>query len=372
MIRIIPVTDKKSKKAFIELPFKIYKDNPYWIPPIKADEYKIFDLKTNPTLKFCDAKHWIAERNGKVVGRISAIVNHAYIKKIGKPYGRFSRFECIHDQEVAVALFETAENWLRERGMKYVHGPLGFTNLDLQGLLVEGFEELPSIASVYHLPYYKELVEALGYEKEMDWVEFRLDVTQEIPAKVVRLVTLIKERYGLEVKHFTSAGQMKKYAPYVFSVLNKAFDELPYVVPFDEETATFYIDKYFSILNPHFVKVIVDKSDRLHGFIVGLPSLSKAMQKARGRLFPFGIFHIMHALKHPEVVDLLLTGVEPELQGQGVPALLMYELHKVLHEYGVKYVETTGIFENNYKAIQTWKNYPHVQHKRRRCYVKGL
>lgn len=372
MIEILPVLQKKEKKEYVNLPFSIYRSNPYWIPPIKTDEYKIFDRSTNPALKFCEAAHWIAVKDGKTVGRISAIINRAYNEKMGQPYGRFSRFECINDKEVAHALLLTAENWLRDRGMKYVHGPLGFTNLDLQGLLIEGYDQLPSIASVYHLPYYKDLIEAAGYQKEIDWVEFRLDVDPIIPEKVTRLVELVKERFGLRVIHFNSHKEMKLYAAKVFSLLNKAFDELPYVVPFDEETAHFYIKKYFSILNPRFVKVIVDKNDDIRGFIIGLPSLSEAMQKARGRLLPFGIFHIMRALKHPQVIDLLLTAVEPELQRQGVPSLLMYELHKVAIEYGVKYVETTGIFETNQKAIQTWKNYSHIQHKRRRCYVKNL
>ncbi|MCX7697722.1 MAG: GNAT family N-acetyltransferase [Bacteroidales bacterium] len=372
MIEVLPVRTQQEKRKYVTLPFQIYKGNPYWIPPIKADEFKIFEPTTNPALKFCDAAHWIAVKDGKTVGRITAIINHAYNQKTGQPYGRFSRFECINDREISLSLFQTAENWLRERGMKYVHGPLGFTNLDLQGLLIEGFDQLPSIASVYHLPYYSDLIEAAGYKKEIDWVEFRLDVDPVIPEKVTRLVELVKERFGLRVVHFNSRKEMKQYAARIFPILNKAFDELPYVVPFDEETARFYTNKYFSILNPKFVKVIVDKNDDIRGFIIGLPSLSEAMQKARGRLLPFGIFHIMRALKHPKVIDLLLTAVEPELQRQGVPSLLMYELHKVAIKYGVKYVETTGIFETNQKAIQTWKNYSHIQHKRRRCYVKSL
>lgn len=369
------ITEVKSKeqiKKFVMLPFHIYKGNEYWIPPIIKDEYKIFNKKTNPALKYCDARYWIAEENGRCVGRISAIINHNYNKKIGEKMGRFSRLEFENNPSIAKNLLETAEKWLRSKGMSKIHGPLGFTNLDLQGLLVEGFDRLPSIASVYHLPYYKEVIEDLGYEKENDWVEFRLELDAEIPEKALRLVNTIKQRYKLTVKSFKSTKELIPYGKKVFDLLNKAFDELPYVSEFDEETKNYYIDKYFKILNPEFVKLVLNEKEETVGFIVGIPSLSKAMQKCNGRLFPLGFRHIIKALKNPTEMDLLLTGVEPHLQGQGIPAVLIYELQQVLIKYKVRFVETTGIFETNHKAIQTWKNYKNEQHKRRRCYVKEL
>lgn len=286
--------------------------------------------------------------------------------------GRFSRLEFENNPSIGKTLLETAEKWLRDKGMKKIHGPLGFTNLDLQGLLIEGFDRLPSIASVYHLPYYGEVVESFGYTKENDWVEFRLELDEEIPDKVVRLVDMIKKRYKLSVNSFKSTKELTPYGQEVFSLLNKAFDELPYVSEFDDNTKKYYSDKYFKILNPEFVKVIQNEEKETVGFIVGLPSLSKAMQKCNGKLFPFGFRHISKALKNPEEMDLLLTGVDPHLQGQGIPAVLIYELQMVLKKHKVRFVETTGIFESNHKAIQTWKNYKHEQHKRRRCYVKSL
>jgi len=366
------VQTKRDQKEFIMLPFELYKGNSFWIPPLIGDEYKIFNAKTNPAMNFCDSCFWIAEENGKTVGRIAAIINHRYNEKIGAKMGRFSRLECINDQDVAAALLRTAEDWLREKGMTMVHGPLGFTNLDLQGLLIEGFDHLPSIASVYHHAYYLPLIEKCGYSKENDWLEFRLKLEDHIPEKVTRMVEMIKTRYHLRVISFSKRKEMFPYAHKLFTLLNVAFDELPYVSAFDEETKAFYIKKYFSFLNPEFVKVILDDQNELRGFIVGLPSLSRAMQKCNGRLFPFRFRHILHALKHPTEMDLLLTGVDPNLQGQGVAALLIYELQQVLCKYHVPYVETTGIFESNNKAIQTWKNYEHIQHKRRRCFVKYL
>lgn len=371
-MKIKEVTSKSDKKKFVMLPFKLYKNNSYWIPPTIKDEYKIFDIETNPALSYCDAKYWIAKEDGKCIGRISAIINHNYNKKIGEKMGRFARLEFENIPELGSTLLEVAEKWLKEQGMEKVHGPLGFTNLDNQGLLIEGFDRLPSIASVYHLPYYSDVIENCGYEKENDWVEFRLELDDKIPDKAIRLVDMIKRRYKLKVLSFNSTKELLPYGKEIFTLLNKAFDELPYVSEFDDKTKDFYIDKYFKILNPEFIKVVKNDNDETVGFIVGLPSLSKAMQKANGKLFPFGFTHVLKALKHPEEMDLLLTGVKPELQGQGIPAVLIYELQNVLIKYNIKFVETTGIFATNQKAIQTWKNYKHEQHKRRRCYVKNL
>ncbi|MBL7813351.1 MAG: GNAT family N-acetyltransferase [Bacteroidetes bacterium] len=356
-------------KAFARLPWQIYKGNRYWVPPMFKDEVKALQAATNPAFGFCEAKFWLAEKNGRTAGRIGAIINHEDIKKTGQKMARFTRTEFIDDPEVVDALFATAEAYAREKGMEGIHGPLGFTNLDHQAMLVEGFDHLPSVASEYHLPYYGGHLDRLGYEKEIDWVEFRLTI-QEIPEKALRLNEAIKQRYGLKVISFTSREQMKPYPPKIFRLLNEAFAELFSMVALNEEMMKFYTEKYFGFLNPEFVKVIETAEGEVVGFIVGLPSLSEAMQKANGSLLPFGWWHLMKAMKNPTVVDLMLTGVHPQYQGQGVPALLITELQQVMIAKGVKYAETTGILESNQKAIQVWKNYEHIQHKRKRCYLK--
>ncbi len=356
-------------KAFAKLPYRIYKSNAYWIPPILNDEIKTLSPDTNPAFTQCDAAFWLAERNGKIIGRIAAIINHEYNKKTGASLGRFSRFECDDDAEAATQLFQTAEQWLTAKGMLGVHGPLGFNNLDGQGLLIEGFDQLPSIASTYHHPYYQKLIEQNGYEKENDWVEFRLTIG-EIPEKALKLNESIKQRYKLKVITFKNVKELQPHTKKVFQLLNEAFDELPYVSKFSDELITFYSDKYFKFLNPRFVKLIENEQGELVAFIVSVPSLSKALQKANGSLLPFGWWHIMQAFKHNDTADLFLTGIDPKMQGQGVPAVLITELQKTMLENGIKYVETTGIFETNQKAITTWKNYEHIQHKRRRCYRK--
>ncbi len=368
MIEIKEVITNKDKKDFVNFQFDLYKGSEYWIPPMKKDEIKQLSPETNPAFESSEAKFWTAWKDGKCAGRIGAIINEAYNKKTDKKYGRFTRYEVINDIEVSNKLFETAESWIKEKGMIGIHGPLGFNNLDNQGLLIEGFDYLPSIASVFHHPYMQNLIEQNGFKKENDWVEFRLKV-DEIPDKALRLVEIIKKRNNLEVIHFTEKSEMKLYLKDVFHLLNRAFDELPYVTPFSDKLIESATKKYMDVLQPKYI-VVIKKEGKMVAFIVGLPSLSKAMQKAKGKLFPFGFVHIMKAFKKPEVMDLLLTGVDPHYQKLGLPAILISELQQSMIDNGVKYVETTGMFETNLKGATTWKNYEHIQHKRRRCFVK--
>ncbi len=368
-ITIREATTASDFKTFAKLPFSLYKGNQFWVPPMIDEEVKSLSPATNPAFDFCTAKFWLAFKDGKCVGRIGCIINQPDIEKTGKKMARFSRTEFIDDHEVVKKLFATAENWARENGMEGIHGPLGFTNLDHQAMLVEGFDHLPSIASEYHFPYYHSHVEQLGYEKEVDWVEFRLTIN-EVPEKAMRLNAVIQQRFNLKVIHFKNKTEMKPYGKKIFYLLNTAFADLFSMVTLSEKMIDYYINRYFNFLNPEFIKVIENKECEVVGFIVGLPSLSEAMQKANGRLLPFGWYHIMNALKKPTVVDLMLTAVHPQYQGQGVPALLITELQQVMIAKGVKYSETTGIIETNTKAIQVWKNYEHIQHKRKRCFVK--
>jgi ribosomal protein S18 acetylase RimI-like enzyme len=370
MISIHAVSSASDYKQFVNFPFELYQGNKFWVPPLKKDELKQLKAETNPAFEFCDAKFWTAWDNKKCVGRIGAIINKTYNEKIGRKMGRFTRVEFVDDKNVSKLLLKTAEDWLIEKGVEAIHGPLGFTNFDNQGLLIEGFDYLPSVASVMHMPYYKEHIEALGYDKENDWVEFRLKI-EEVPEKATRLAEIIKQRNNLEVVHPKTTKDLSLILKDVFVLMEKSFDELPYVAKFPKHVVEFYAEKYFKILKPQYVKVI-KKENEIVGFIVGLPSLSKAMQKANGKLFPFGFYHILHAMNHPEEMDLLLTGVDPHYQKMGLPAILINELQNAMIDNGVKYVETTGMFESNLKGATHWKNYDHIQHKRRRCFVKGV
>lgn len=371
-VTIRQVVSKGDIKKFVQFPFDLYKDNAYWVPPIKNDEIKSITPEENPAFKYNKAAFWLAEKDNKVVGRIGAIISPASNEKNNEMLCRFTRIEFIDDTEVSEALINTVIAFAKENGMQGIHGPLGFTNLDHQGMLIEGFEKLPSIASEYHMPYYQKHIEALGFEKEMDWVEFRIKIFKEIPEKAVKLNELIKKRYDLTVIHFESTKELKPYGYKAFHLLNNAFADLFSFVKMPDDLLEFYINKYIEVLNPKFVKVIEDKDKQVIGFIISLPSLSEAMQKAKGSLMPFGWTYIMKALKHPKVVDLMLTAIHPDWQAQGVSAILITELQKVMIAHGVEYVETTGMIETNDKAINHWKNYDHEQHKRKRCYIKTI
>ncbi len=370
-VLIKEVNNKSDRKKFVNFQYQLYKGNKNFVPPLKGGELHYLDPKYNAAYKFCDAKFFIAERNGKVVGRIGAVVNHVYNKKSGKKYVRITKPEFIDDTEVFDALIAKVEEFGKAKGMELIHGPLGFTNLDTQGLLVEGFEELQSVASVYHLPYYKKHFERLNFQKENDWVEFRLKLTETPLKKANRGAALVKRRYGVETKNFSSTKEMKEFAPKVFEIINEAFSVLPYVIPFDEETEKYYVEKYFDIINPKYVKAVT-KDGEIIGFVIAVPSMSKAMQKANGHLFPFGIFPLMKARKKNDTADLFLTGVTKKFQSSGIAVVLFAEMQNALFADGIKEFETTGVFETNQEVIANWKNYEHKQHKRRRCYVKNL
>ncbi len=367
-IEVVPVSKSSDIRKFIDFPFSLYRSNRFWVPPLKKAETDILQPHKNPAWEHCDAQFWIALKNGKTAGRIGAIINRLHNEKTGEQLCRFTRMEFIDDPDVSAALMETAVHWAKKRGMNGVHGPLGFTNLDSQGMLIEGFDHLPSIASVYHMPYYQKHLDALGFEKEIDWLEFRLFVPREITDKVKKINELTKARYGFTVKTFTRIADVLPYGRRMFAVLNRAFEDLFSVVPFEENLMDFYIKKYISLLNPNFIKLVFDKDNQLAGFIIGVPSLSQAMQKANGSLLPFGWYHISQALKKPKEADLFLTAVDPQYQGGGLTAMLILELQQTFIKYGISDVETTGMIETNQKAIQNWKNFDHIQHKRKRCY----
>jgi hypothetical protein len=371
-IIIKEITNEKGLKDFVKFQYKLYKGDKYWVPALQSDELMVLSAKTNPVFKFCDVKFLLAYNNDVIVGRIAAIIHNDYNHKTGKKMGRFSRLEFINDLEVVSKLLKTAEEWLKEKSMDEIQGPLGFSNLDTQGMLVEGFDRLPSIGSVYHKEYYKDLLPECGYKKEIDWLEFRLTVDDKVVNRVERGSKLIQKRYGIEVIQFKTRNELKPYATTIFEILNDAFDELPYVSRFSDELIQFYATKYMKFLNPEFVKIVKMKGEII-GFVIGMPSLSEAMQKAGGKLFPFGFYHIKKAIDgNSDTMDQMLTGVKKEHMSTGAGVILMAEIHNQMIRSNMKYIETTGIFETNSNAISNWKSYDHIQHKRKRCWIKKL
>jgi hypothetical protein len=370
-INVTPVQSKSDYREFVKLPFEIYHGNKNWVPPILKDELKSLNPRENPAMEYCESCFWLAKKAGKTVGRIGAIINTKYNSKVGESLGRFSRLEYFEDENVFKALMDTAKGWLKEKGMIKLHGPLGFSNLDAQGLLIEGYGHLASVGSVYHLEYYKKHIENYGFKKENDWLEFRLTLGDRALEKGIRGSEIVKKRYGFESVSFRKNKDILPYVKDIFDILNKAYSKLPYVNSFDEKTVKIYTDKYFKLINPKFVK-IVKKEDKLVGFLVAVPNLSEAMIKANGKLFPFGFLHLVRAMKRPSVLDLLLAGVLPELDHAGIPVLMFADIHEIMRKEGIKYIETTGVFETNHNVINNYNNYNSIQHKRRRCFVMEI
>ena len=372
-VQIKEVITRSDLKKFIEFPFSIYKENRNWIPPLLMDEYHTLRKEKNPAFEYCQAKYWLAYKDGRLAGRIAGIVNRRYIEKWGNKYARFGWVDFIDDAEVVKALFDTAEGWAKEQGMIGVHGPLGFTDMDHEGMLVDGFDELGTLAAIYNHPYYPRQLEKLGYVKDVDWVEFEVKVPKEIPEKADRISKIVMQKAGVKVLEAKKAKDLLPYAHEMFEVLNQAFAPIYAFVPLTEKQISMYIKQYFSFIMPDYTKILLDSNGKVAGFVIGMPSLSKALQKAKGRLFPFGFIHLLQAVsKKNKQIDLYLGAIRPDLQGKGADALLMTEMSRSAIKNGVISAETNIELEENVKVQSHWKYFESRQHKRRRCYIKQL
>lgn len=371
-VELKKVVTKSDLKMFIKFPYKHYSGNKYWVPPLLMDEYKNLDTAKNPALEFCEAQYWLAYKNNELVGRIAGIINNRYNEKVGKKIMRFGYIEFIDDEEVSKKLFDAVENWAKEIGCESIHGPLGFTDMDPEGMLIEGFEEIPTIATIYNYPYYSVHAEKYGYKKDIDWLEYELVPPKDIPEKVERIAKAVFERYHLKMLEVKKAKDLLPYAHEIFHVLNKAYENIYGFVPLSEKQIDLYVKQYFGFIKPGFVPVVLNEKGEVVAFGITMPSLSKAFQKAKGKLFPFGLIHILKALKKNDRVDLYLTGVRPDYQDKGVNALMMYEINKIYIANNISYAESNPELESNSKVQAQWRHYEGRQHKRRRCYIKHL
>lgn len=371
-VKIKEVTDKRQLKAFIDLPYRLYRGNPYFVPALRFDEEATLRKDKNPAFDYCDARYWLAYKDNRVVGRIAAIINHAYIQKWNNPYIRFGWIDFEEDEEILKGLLTQVENWARERSMSAVHGPLGFTDLDHEGMLVEGFDQLGTLATIYNYAYYPTLLEKFGYSKDIDWLEFRIRVPNPVSEKLDKIASIVKRRLGLSTVVVKSAKQILPYAHEIFDLINDAYSDLYGVVPLNEKQIRYYTKQYFSFIKPDFVSLIVDTDGKLAAFAVTMPSLSVALQKAKGSLFPFGFIHILNAMRKNSLGDLYLVAVRRDLQGKGANALLMHEINKSYIRNGIEYAESNPELESNAQVQSLWKDLEAVQHKRRRCYIKHL
>jgi len=371
-VQLRRIETDRDLKRFVDFPYGLLGEHPSWIPPLRFDELHTLRPGGNPALTFCDTAYWLAEREGRTVGRIAGIVNRRYVEASGSREARFGWVDFVDDPEVSAALFEAAEAWAREQGMAAIHGPLGFTDLDREGMLVEGFDELGTMATIYNPPYYPHHLERLGYEKQVDWIEFHITVPGEVVPRLRRLRRRVEEQNGLRVVRFQSRKEFRPYGRPIMDLLNEAYAGLHGFVPLTEEQIEDVIRRYFGLLRPEFLYIVLDAEDKLAAFGLTMPSLARALKKAKGRLMPFGWYHLLRALRKETTLDLLLVGVRPDLQGRGVNALLIDECLEVCLANGITYAETNPELETNARVQAQWKFFDARQHKRRRCYVKQL
>lgn len=372
MIEIKEVSTRKELKEFITFPFKLYSQSPIWVPPLIFDEINTLRKEKNPAFEYCDAKYWLAIRDGKVVGRIAGIINHKYIEKWGKKCARFGWIDFIDDTEVSAALLGAVESWAKACGLDGVHGPLGFCDLDKEGMLIEGFDEPGMIITIYNYPYYKDHMERLGYQKDVDWIEYEIKVPDGIPDRIIKINNQVLDRLKMKIVKFNKSKEILDYAEDIFDLLNEAYKELYGVIELTDAQIKSYTKQYFGFINPDYVRIILDENSRLAAFGIAIPSLAKAYIKARGRLLPFGFYHILRALKKNDRLDLLLVAVRPELQGKGLNAILLNEINISAIANGIKFAETGPELEENKNVQSLWKYYETRQHKKRRCYFKHL
>jgi GNAT superfamily N-acetyltransferase len=372
-IEIRRVTTSRDLKVFKRIPFALYKDCPYWVPPISFDEDNTLRKDKNAAFEFCEAEYWIAYKDGRPVGRIAGIINQRAMDKWGNKNARFGWIDFIEDFEVAKALVTTVEDWARSKGMEALVGPLGFTDLDREGMLVEGFNELSTYAMIYNHPYYPQYIERLGYGKDVDWLEYEVKVPASIPEKARRVQDLIEKRTGIHEYIWKSKKVLvDKFSKDIFHLINEAYAELYGTFVLTEKQIDGYIDQYLGFADPRFVKFVVDKDDHMVAFGIAMPSLSRALQECNGRLIPFGWISLLRALKHPKTIDMYLVAVRPEYKARGVIAFLMTSLAQSCIEAGVVSTETNAELETNVEVQGMWKDFERRQHKRRRCFKKAL
>lgn len=359
-------------KDFICFQYKLYKGSKYFIPPIRSDERKTLDDNVNPAFEFCEAKLWLVYKEGNISGRIAAIINHRYIDKWKAKKARFGWIDFIDDENVSELLLTTAEKWAKEKGMDEIHGPLGFTDMDGEGMLIEGFEEESTLGSIYNYPYYPVHLEKLNYVKDVDWIEYSAKIPDVIPEKIERIAKISAERNNLQLLNLKSAKEVSKYAYDVFYLINETYKDLYGFVELTDKQIDSYVKQYFSFVRPEYVPLIVDEHGKLAGFGITMPSLNKALKKMNGKLFPFGFLLLLREMKKSKSLDLYLTAVRTDMQNKGVNAMLIDHIFRVCKKNNIKTVETNRELETNLKVQSQWKLFETRQHKRRRCFKKAL
>ena len=372
MIEIREIQGRSALKRFVTFPERLYRNHPYYVPKLIQDELKTLSADSNPAFEYCQARYWMAYRDGEPVGRIAGIISQRYIETWGHKRVRFGWFDVVDDLEVARALLGAVEEWGRSMGAEAVHGPLGFSDMDREGMLVEGFDELDLMITNYNYPYYPAFLEQLGYAKDVDWLEILIKIPETFPENIDRISRVVLERSKLRLVVTRSRKDLLPHVEEIFALINETYKELYSVVALSPAQVKYYTKAFFGFLEHQLVKIIVDRDNHVAAFGVAMPSLSLALQKCRGRLFPFGFVRILRAMKTCDRLDLLLTAVRPDLQNKGINAVLINEMWQEASRRKMKYAETGPELETNEKVQSQWKHFDSRQHRRRRCFVKPL
>lgn len=372
MITVKEVLSAKELREFVKFPERLYKNNPNWVYPLMEDELNTLRQDKNPAFEFCSARYFLAFRSGEVVGRVAAIVNKNANRDWNEDYMRFGWLDFIENIDVLKALMGKVEELALEAGLVGVNGPFGFTDMDREGLLVEGFEYKGSFTTLYNYPYYGKYLEMLGYAKDAEWHQREYDVPDHVPVKLSQYSRIIKEKFGVRILEKVPKKELRRYAYGLFKTLNRAFVPLYGFTPLNERQIKAYVDQFLPLINFDLICIVLDKNDNVAAFAVTMPSLSDAVRRARGRLFPFGILHLLFALKKYEVIDMLLIGIDPDFQNKGLNAVIFDHLNSNFIKLGVKKVIANPQLDNNIAVKKIFDYYPGMPYMTRRCYLKRL
>ncbi len=372
MLRIQEVKNNNQLKIFVKFANKLYKNNKYYVPDLIQDEMNTLRKDKNPAYEFCDSVFFLAYDDNKVVGRIGVLINNRSNEKWNQNNARFTHFDFIDDTNVSKLLMKTAETWAKDKGYTVLHGPLGLTDLDHQGMLVEGYNEMDLFITLYNHPYYIKHIENLGFKKDVDWVEYQISILPDKLSKYSRISKVVQKKYGYKIIEFKRKKDILPWAQKVFELYNEAYTPLYGTTLLSQPQIDMYINAFFGFVNADFIKIIVDKNNEVIGFGITMPSISKAMQKVNGKLFPFGFIHLLKSIKKNDVLDMYLVAIHPDVQGTGATSLLIDSIAKSAIKYNMKFGETGPELEHNLQVQTMWKYFDMRQHRRRRVYKKEI
>jgi len=372
MITVQEITSQKALKKFIKFPFSLYKNCPYWVPPLIKDELETLNKSINPVFKNAEAYYFLAYKDNKIVGRIAVIINHLEIDELKKPKIRFGWLDMIDDLDVTKALLDKVFEIGKKHGLEYAEGPVGFSNMEKAGILTKGFEERNTMITWYQYPYYSKHLEKLGFQKQATWVEYKMKTPNVTTEKVQKFSKIVQDRFQLSIVRFSNKKEILPLVDEMFGLLNNTYNTLQTFVPIQQYQIEYYKEKYFGFIQPDYITCIKDKNGKLIAFSVIMPSFSKALKKANGSLLPFGWYHLLRAQKKNDTAAFYLIGIDPEYQGKGVTAIIFEQMQHLFQLKGIQFVETNPELKENTAVQLLWKDYNPKQHKERSTYRKSL